>query len=143
MKNFEAQESEEESEVVHEYLQEGTICAIAAGKNSTYLLWFIKIASEREAMEDITDDYGHFIKGGTRYYPGNFLESRGPCREEFEGKKLQGEKFQLMEKNTFFFKESVVYAFTPFKEIKGFYAISMKDYCDILTFVDSSGMASL
>ena len=48
-----------------------------------------------------------------------------------------------MEKNTFFFKESVVYAFAPFKEIKGLYAISMKDYCDILTFVDSSGMASL
>ena len=48
-------------------------------------------------MEDISDDYGYLIKGGTRYYSGNFLESRGPCRG--------GEKFQMMEKKSFFSKK--------------------------------------
>ena len=49
----------------------------------------------------------------------------------------------MMEKNTFFFKESVVYPFACFKEDNGYHIISREDYCDILNYVDASGMASL
>ena len=99
-------------------LQEGTICAIATAKTSNDVVWFVKINTERE-VEDIIDDYGNHIKAGTRYYSGNFLESWGPCGG--------CEKFQLMEKNMFFFKESVVNPFAPFKENKGHHIISSED----------------
>ena len=128
-------ENSEGSDVITEYLVEGTICAVAASNAYTNLIWFIKINTQRQAKEDIHDDYGNIVKGGNSYYSGNFLESRGPCRG--------GEKYELMEKNTFFFKESVVYPFVCFKEDNGYHIISREDYCDILNYVDASGMASL
>ena len=70
-------ENSEGSDVITEYLVEGSICTVAASKASTNQIWFIKINTQRQAKEDIRDDYGNLVKGGNNYYSGNFLESQG------------------------------------------------------------------
>ena len=61
----------------------------------------------------------------------------GNCRA---GLKFKVEK----RKNTFFFKENVVYPFVNFcKCADNFYTISDKDYCEVLCYVEHFGVSPI
>ena len=48
-----------------------------------------------------------------------------------------------MNKDTYFYEESVVYPFVNFDIKKGYYIITDTEFSDILSFVDNNGMAGI
>ena len=118
-----------------DFLMPESICAVAADQQSSDTVWFIKIEGESVTKEEICDDYGVKVGLGQKYLYGKFLEKEGTCRG--------GQKFKLMRKTTFFYKESVAYPFVNFDYRKHLYVISNNDFCDIISYVDHYGMAPL
>ena len=118
-----------------DFLMPESICAVAADQQSSDTVWFIKIEGESITKEEICDDYGVKVGLGQKYLYGKFLEKEGTCRG--------GQKFKLMRKTTFFYKESVVYPFVNFDYRKHLYVISNNDFCDVISYVDHYGMAAL
>ena len=70
----EEQNTQNQSEIVHEFLLSGSICAIAASEKSYDTVWFVKIVTTDIASQSIRDDYGHVIQEGSRYIEGRYLE---------------------------------------------------------------------
>ena len=53
--------------------------AVAASETSQDSVCFIRIDSEeQEALELLTDNYGHCISSGQKYVAGKYLEKLGP-----------------------------------------------------------------
>ena len=118
-----------------EFLLPNTYCAVAADKVSTETVWFIKINNSMKATEDVTDtdtvtdDYSHTIPAGNEYLEGCFLE-----KHESSAK---GYYYKLDRKKTFFYCESVVYAYVQFKETKKGMFISNIEYVEMLNYVNT------
>ena len=76
---------------VEEFIQPGSLCALAAERKSTDMFWCMKI--EREGVGPVTDDYGFGIPEWCNYLLIRFLEAA-------ENKKLI--TYKLIKKITFF-----------------------------------------
>ena len=81
------------------------------------------------------DDYKNVIPYGMEYIKGNFLEKR------FETK--SSTVFQLSEKVTYFYKESIIFPFVNIVESKKGIEINNKEWLDIICHAEQTGYAHL
>ena len=63
-----------ESDVCHEFLLPGSICAIATDSKSLYTVLFIQIQREEVGLTKIVDDYNHIVAARQHYINGCYLE---------------------------------------------------------------------
>lgn len=116
---------------MNEYLLvPGSICAIAASELSTDTVWFIKIESEEEICDkSITDDYGHTVVHGHKFFKGRYLEK--------SSSKKNHDVYKPMNKMTFIHTASVVYPFVNYEQTKkGHYSIPNTELCEIIAYVE-------
>ena len=79
-----------------------------ASETSQDSVWFIRIYSEeQEALELLTDDYGHCTSSGQKYVASKYLEK--------VVSKKQCQTYKLMRKNVYFFKDNIIYPFVNFQ----------------------------
>ena len=84
------------------------------------------------------DDYRNSIKEGQKYLSGNYLE-KSPSSP-----KGVISFYPYQKKYVFFFPESIVFPFAPFKEgKKGTLFITEDDYTQIILFVEQTKMSNL
>ena len=115
--------------ISEDFLFPGTICAIAASETSQDSVWFIRIDSEKqEALELLTDYYGHCISSGQKYVAGKYLEKVGA--------KKQCQTYEWMQKNVYFFKENMIYLFVNFQARKDVYSISDFEDCEVIEYAE-------
>ena len=122
-------------ETAKEFLLPGSICAIAADAKSTDTIWFVYIVDVEEALDDKLDSYGHAIPPGHMYVRARYLERMGDTNK--------GQKYKLMSKEVFLYKESIVYPFVNMEQKKDHYFISKSAFYDVLTYAEQSGMCSI
>ena len=78
--------------ISEDFLFPGTICAVVASETSQDSVWFIRIDfEEQDALELLTDGYGHCISSGQKCVAGKYLEK--------VGSKKQCQTYKLMKKN--------------------------------------------
>ena len=125
-----ADEEDGESNII-DFLPENSFVAVAAGNNSIDTVWFVKII-DSDCLSDgsCVDDYGNAIGQGVTYLKGHFLEKI----DEKNDHKL----YKLSKKQTFFYKESVVYPFVTFQETKKGLKLKHSDLMDIIQFVEAN-----
>ena len=113
------------------------IIAVPSDKESIDPFYFIKIIEECQAECDLMDDYKNSIKEGQKYLSGQYLE-KSSCSPKGVI------SFYPYEKKCFFFPESIVFPFAPFKEgKKGTRFITEDDYTHIILFVQQTKMSNL
>ena len=119
-----------------EFVQKGSVCAIAPEESSSDPVWFIKIENIHEEIDtDITDDYHHTVKKGSSCIEGRFLEHYGASTKT----ELT---FELSKKMTYFYKDSIVYPLVSFREKKPKHVFIKKtDHFDVVNYVSHYGMS--
>ena len=127
----ENEKNEEHVKAPDDFLLPGSVCALAAANNSVDTLWFVQIKGEFESTTSVSDDYGHIVTPGQKYMLGHFLEQVSD--------QITSKTYKLIDKETIFYRESVVYPFVNVTEKKGKYIISSRDYIDIINFVEHNG----
>ena len=127
-----------------DFFASGTICCIAADKESTKSFYFFYVEDVDCTAEcDMFDDYNHKIVAGQSYLAGHFLE------EVTNKTQKGGYLYYINQKRTaFIFKESIIYPFVQFEEGNknkklGHLFLMSENYCDILYFVEETKMAAL
>ena len=119
----------EDHVISEDFLFPATICAVAASETSQDSVWFIKIDSEeQEALELLTDNYGHCISSSQKYVAGKYLEK--------VGSKKQCQTYKLMKKNVYFFKDNIIYLFVNFQVRKDVYSVSDFEYCEVIEYAE-------
>lgn len=132
--NFLSEEQNEEQinyeSSVDDFILPNTICAIAADNNSSDTVWFIRIIKEDVAVSEIMDDFGH-VANGMKFFRGNYLEQNKPVKD--------GVLYHLNSKReTFIYRESVVYPFVQFETRKNFFFLHNNELLEIINFVESN-----
>ena len=80
----------------------------------------------------MTDDWGQIITPGQVFIEGRY------CLHQFSG------RYDSTYTQIFFFKESIVYPFVQHvQKVQGGITISNDEKCDIINFVQTTGMSSL
>ena len=80
-------------------------------------------------MHSATDDYGHFIASSQKYIADKYLEIIA---------KKQCLTYQLMKKNVYFYKESIIYPYVEFQNNnKDVYTISNMEYCAVCNMLNT------
>ena len=99
-------------------------------------LLFVNINSkESKATSPQIDDYGNTVIPGHPYSEGRFLKKH---------LKRNNITYKITARKTFVYSSSVVYLFIEFEACNDeSLTIANTGYCDILTFVEESGMRSL
>ena len=98
----------EDHVISEDFLFPGTNWAVVASETSQDSVWFIRIYSEeQEALELLTDDYGHCTSSGQKYVASKYLEK--------VVSKKQYQTYKLMRKNVYFFKDNIIYPFVNFQ----------------------------
>lgn len=115
---------------VQEFIQPGSLCALAAERKSTDMFWCMKI--EREGVGPVTDDYGFGIPEWCNYLLIRFLEAA-------ENKKLI--TYKLIKKITFFSVNVLLICEPPRKNELFF--ISISEFWDILNYIEHFGLSAL
>ena len=125
--------------VCEEFLQPGTVCAVAAADNTSELMWFILItsqgvatANQGVATANIDDDYEHTIYEGERYLMGRYME--------YHTETSKHKKYRVMDNSVFIRYESVLYPFVAHDLTGNMCKISMTEFSEILNYIDNSGM---
>ena len=95
-----------------EFFAVDSIVAVAVAENSPDTLWFIKVTKEvEESDQNLEDSWGNVVLVGQMHLRGYFLER--------EYSTAKGHLFKLNTKReTFLFKESIVYPFVNVEEQK-------------------------
>ena len=118
----------------NEILLPGTIVALAAEKKSTNTFYLIKVSRKNGAKQyDDADDYGKMITRGHKHLEGHFFEKI--CGSD--------RRYKLSKKTSFFYRESVVYAFIQMEETKKGYKLSDEEFIQIMQFLEESGCTGL
>ena len=134
--NFDVDFEENNWPAVNSFILPNSICAIAADTSSVNTVWFVKIiVDEIEADHDMGDDYGHTVATGVSFFTGNFLEEMYAVKD--------GCYYKMCKKDTFIFKESIVYPFVQFQPRKKGYFLPNTDLVEILNYIEQNGLASL
>ena len=127
-------------EEVSDFVTPGTIVAAAAPKFSTDTVWLIKVVEVNWVLvtETSKNDYDHEIAPGIMHLSGHFLE----CNDRLST--LKATIYNLSDKTTYLFKESILYPFLNIheKDNKGI-SLSMQDYTDILYYIEKNGCSHL
>ena len=118
-----------------DFLLPGSVCVLAAANNSADTLWFVQIKGEVESTTSLADDYGHIATPGQKYMLGHFLEQVSD--------QITSKTYKLIDKETIFYRESVIYSFVHVTEKKGKYIRSSRDFIDIINVVEHNGLATL
>ena len=126
-------EKEEEHEE-EDPLQLGTVVALAADVKAIEAFHLIEItAEERFAKCDETDRWGQRVKSGQLHLRGLFFERESGSQT----------KYKNINKQTFFFRERVVYAFVQLvARMKGS-ELSSEEYVQINSYIQNSGLCSI
>ena len=112
--------------------------AIPADERSPDTVNFVKIIDNHiNNSEDpiMTDDWGQTIAPGQAFIEGRYF------LHQFSGH--YESTYTQDQRKVFFFKESIVYPFVQHVQVKGGITISNNEKCDIINFVQASGMSSL
>ena len=129
----------EEDEPVHDepaadVLLKDVVVALAAEKKARETFYLMKITQEEEqASKDEKYGWGTFIKAGQFHLRGLFFESvPGSDR-----------KFNLIQKEVIFFRESIVYPFVQLEASKKHYLLPEEEHMQITRFIESTCMGAL
>ena len=123
------------AEVDKEFVLPGSVCAIAASEKSSDTVWFVRIESEEETLQEATtDDYGHTIIPGQKFFKGRYLEKVST--------KKNTQIFKEMRKLTFIYKASIVYPFVNHHREEKFYTITNNELCEIIAYAEHYGLST-
>ena len=132
---------EEDEDDFADFFFPGTVCAVAADDVSGDTVWFIEIIAEDMIPQGGTnrvDGYNHLIGPGVPYLKGYLLEKISKLQRK------DGEHYKVIRnKETFFYKEAVVYPFVQLEERKGGLFLPNTELVTILNFVESNSLTSL
>ena len=126
-------------EEVNDFIQPGTYVAVTAPQNgnSLEMVWFIEVTEvNRTLTESSIDGYQNHMAAGITHNVGHFLE-RDPRSN------LKVTYFNRSQKETFFFKESILYPCVNTTASKKFLTLSMGDYMDVLNYIEENGYCHL
>ena len=118
-----------------DFLLPRSVCALAAANNYVDTLWFALMKGEFESTTSVYDDYGHIVTPGQKYMLGHFLE-------QVSGH-ITSKTLKLIDKEMIFYRESLVHVFVNVMEKKGKYIISIRDFIDIINFVEHNDLTAL
>ena len=119
----ENEKNEEHVKAPDDFLLTGSVCALAAANNSV------------DTSTSVSDDYGHIVTPGQKYMLGHFLEQVSD--------QITSKTYKLIDKETIFYRESVLYPFLNVTEKKGKCIISSRDFIDIINFLEHNALATL
>ena len=86
----------------------------------------------------LVDDYGHKVNEGDRYISGHYLEI------DVKSSTKKGYCYRLASKTAFIHKESIVCPHVDLQEVgNNRYFITMREFSDILVFMEKTCMAYL
>ena len=125
-------------ETVLEFAQEGTVCAIPADEKSSETVHFMKIIGQHinsSCSEYLTDDWGETISPGQAYIEGRYYLPKHSRKND--------SVYTLDKRKVFFYKESILYPFVQHSPTKDGIIIPNSEKCDIIYFVEFTGMSSL
>ena len=120
------------------FAEKGTICAIPADSQSTETVHFVEIVGhEINTTPNITlkDDWGQPISPGQRHIEGSYTTTCN-IREKRT-------VYARDDRRVFFFKECIVYPFVQHTVVQGGIVVSNIELCEIIDFVQSTGMRAL
>ena len=125
----------DESDQRDEFVMPGTICAVAADSKSSRTIWFISISDEVISKQDVPDG-AVTIPKGLKYFRGFFLEESKAVKD--------GVLYSLNKKReTFFYRELIVYPFVQFESQKNGYFHPNKKLVETLNYVEASQLQAL
>ena len=116
-------------ETEEQFVLPGTICAVRSSKSSSDTFWLVKIKDSFEALIPMTDDYSNIVPAGHQYIEGKFLEKCETAKK--------GDYYKLQNKETYLYKESVVYPFVQLKESKKGLFLSNEERVVVLNYVEN------
>lgn len=126
-------------EAVSEFVSVDTYVAVAASVSSIDTVWFIKVKEVNRIDHDniSVDSFGFKIAPSIMHLSGYFLEKD-------EKKTTRKENvYKLSKKETYFFKESIVYPYVNILEEKKGLTLNIEDYTDILYHIEANAFAHL
>ena len=107
-----------------------------AADNSRDTVWFVEIVKSKCEMDVyLIDDYGHTAKAGMKFVVRHFLEL------QYTTKKYH--VYNVSKKNTFMYKESVLYPFVNVSVTKIGIVIANEEFTEIFSYIQINGFSPL
>ena len=131
-------QADDNDEAIMEFAQIGTICAIPADKKSSETVYFVKIVdhhANNTKDQTLTDDWDQTISPGQSLLEGRYYLHQYSRKNEAV--------YALDKRRVYFFKECIVYPFVQHECVKDGITVSNTEQCDIINFVQTTGMSSL
>ena len=130
---------ESSEDALSDFVSVGTYVAVAASISSPDTVWLIKVNEiNRIDHQNVSvDSFGFKVAANVMHLSGNFLE-----KDEKKSTKTEN-VYNLSKKDTFFFKESIVYPYVNIRECKKGLSLALKDYTDILYHIEANAFAHL
>ena len=126
---------DEEESSASNFIVENSVVAVAAPPKSIDTIWLVHVNETNcVSLKVNIDDYGNKIPPGITF-KGSFYERSCSTKE--------GTVFKLSKKNTFFYKESVVFPYVELQPSKKGYVLSNGVYADIICHMQETGCAHL
>ena len=128
---------------MNEFVDVGTYVAVATPKSTETVwvpeqFWIVKVSEvNRLTMEECIDDFGQHIGPKMMHLAGHFLEKE----EKLSTKRKVG--YCLSNKITYFYKESVLYPYINIVEEKRGLSLDIKEYTEILLYIEQNGFSHL
>ena len=122
------------SDITKNFIELGSIVAIAASHSSFNTVWFIEV-KDTSCFGANCDGYGNIFDEGTTYLAGHFLEKIS----ETEMKQT----FQLISKTAYFHKESILHPYVQFTESKKGLVLENLHYMEILQYIEQNNFLQL
>ena len=127
---------DEEESSASNFIVENSVVAVAAPPKSIDTIWLVHVNETNcVSLEVNIDDYGNKIPPGITFSKGSFYECSCSTKE--------GTVFKLSKKNTFFYKESVVFPYVELQPSKKGYVLSNGVYADIICHIQETVCAHL
>ena len=95
----------------------------------------VKIDDIKYTKENVTDEYGSAIITGHYYIEGKYLLKENVLKN--------GNTYKTNRKASYLYKECIVYPFVNTTEKRGTYTAFNIELCEILAFIESTGISAL
>ena len=131
-------ESLEEDQLMLDFSQKGTYCAIPAPEKSSETVKFVKIVEHHinnAEFESVTDDWGQQIGPGHTYIEGRYCLPKKAKRN--------GTIYKIDSRKVYLFKECIVYPFVQFEVLGADLFLATTELCIVVNAVENSGMATI
>ena len=137
----EEDDDDNEDNNINDFFLPGSICAVAASDDSGDTVWFIEIIDEDlvpSGEPNRVDGYKHVIGPGVPYLRGYLLEKIARAQRR------DGDYYKVIKsKETFFYKDTIVYPFVQFDAQKKGLFLSNTELVTILNYVESNSLTPL